>query len=95
VPDDRLASFWSRVATALRPGGRVFLVDSYHPDPVADRTQRRVLDDGREFTVVKRFWQPAELTAAARRLGWLLDVTTTTHGGILHASGAPVPASSS
>jgi SAM-dependent methyltransferase len=89
VPDDRLAGFWSQVAAALRPGGRVFLVDSYHPEPAAGHIQQRVLNDGRRFTVVKRFWQPAELAATARKLGWRLDVTVTTHGGILYASGTP------
>jgi demethylmenaquinone methyltransferase/2-methoxy-6-polyprenyl-1,4-benzoquinol methylase len=89
VPDDRLAGFWSLVTTALRPGGRVFLIDSYHPDPVPGRTQRRVLNNGRRFTVIKRLWQPAELVVAARELGWRLDVTVTAHGGILYASGAP------
>jgi demethylmenaquinone methyltransferase/2-methoxy-6-polyprenyl-1,4-benzoquinol methylase len=89
VPDDRLAAFWSRVAGALRPGGRVFLVDSHHPEPLPGHVQRRTLDDGREFTVVKRLRQPAELTAAARRLGWRLEVAVTAHGGILYASGTP------
>jgi len=87
VPAERFAVFWGQVATALRPGGRVFLVDSYHPTPLAGHTQERVLDDGRKFTVVKRFWQPDELTTAVRELGWRLDVTVTTHGGILYASG--------
>jgi demethylmenaquinone methyltransferase/2-methoxy-6-polyprenyl-1,4-benzoquinol methylase len=87
VPVDRLAAFWSRVGAALRPGGRVFLVDSYSPEPVAGHTQRRVLNDGREFTVVKRLWQPDELATEARQLGWHLDVTTTEHRGILYASG--------
>jgi demethylmenaquinone methyltransferase/2-methoxy-6-polyprenyl-1,4-benzoquinol methylase len=89
VPADRFASFWSAVAAALRPGGRVFLVDSYHPGPLPGDTQERELNDGRRFTVVKRFWQPAELTAEAAALGWHLDATVTTHGGILHANGTP------
>lgn len=89
VPDGLLASFWARVATALRPGGRVFLVDSHHPVPLPGHTQRRVLDDGREFTVVKRFWRPAELVTATRELGWRLDAAVTTHGDILYASGTP------
>ena len=73
VPADLWASFWATVAEALRPGGRVFLLDSYHPELVYDQTQQRVLNDGRRFTVIKRLWQPAELTAAAARLGWRLE----------------------
>ncbi|MGH3880390.1 MAG: class I SAM-dependent methyltransferase [Actinophytocola sp.] len=87
VPAERLASFWATVGRALRPGGRVFLVDSYHPEPLAGHTQERVLNDGRRFTVVKRFWQPAELAAAAGELGWTLDVRVTAHGAILYATG--------
>ncbi|HEV7651554.1 MAG TPA: class I SAM-dependent methyltransferase [Actinophytocola sp.] len=87
VPDDRLAPFWATVADALRPGGRVFLVDSHHPSPLPGHTQERVLNDGRHFTVVKRFWRPAELAAHAATAGFALDVHVTTHGAILHASG--------
>lgn len=89
IPNDRLAGFWSQVTAALRPGGRVFLIDSYHPEPATGHTQQRVLNNGRSFTVVKRFWQPSELAAAAQKLGWRLDVTITAHGGILYASDHP------
>ncbi len=88
VPDERFAAFWATVGTALRPGGRVFLVDSHHPQPLPGHVQERELNDGRRFTVVKRFRQPAELTAAAARLGWALEVRVTRHGAILYASGA-------
>jgi demethylmenaquinone methyltransferase/2-methoxy-6-polyprenyl-1,4-benzoquinol methylase len=87
VPGGRLAQFWATVAAALRPGGRVFLVDSYQPSALPGHTQERVLDDGRRFTVVKRFWQPAELTAHAATAGFALDARVTTHGAILHAAG--------
>jgi len=87
VPADRLAAFWAMVGTALRPGGRVFLVDSYRAEPLAGHTQERELNDGRRFRVVKRFWQPAELAADAGGLGWSLDARVTRHGGILYASG--------
>ena len=43
-----------------------------------DRTdteeQTRTLQDGRSFTMVKRFWWPDELVADLARLGWLADV---------------------
>ena len=87
VPADRLAAFWATVGAALRPGGRVFLVDSYHPEPLAGHVQERELNDGRRFRVVKRYWQPAELEAAAAGLGWTLDARVTRYGGILYASG--------
>lgn len=89
VPAGRWTPFWTTVAGALRPGGRVFLVDSYHSTPVDGDTQQRVLNDGRRFSVVKRFWQPAELVAAAHAVGWRLTVSVTANEGILHASGTP------
>ena len=87
VPDERLAAFWAKVAAALRPGGRVFLIDSYHAEPRPDRTQERLLNDGRRFTVVKRFWQPDELAAHAAGLGWTLDARATRYDTILYAAG--------
>lgn len=89
VPDERLAAFWAMVATALRPGGRVFLIDSHDAPSRAQRTQPRVLNDGSRFTVVKRFWQPDELVAHTAALGWELDAQLTRHGGIIYAAGRP------
>jgi SAM-dependent methyltransferase len=90
VPDERLAAFWATVAAALRPGGRVFLVDSHDAEPRAERTQPRVLNDGSRFTVVKRFWQPDELMAHAAGLGFELDAHLTRHGAIIYATGRRV-----
>ena len=87
VPDDHLPAFWHQVARALRPGGRVFLVDSYHPERLAGDVQDRVLDVGRRFEVVKRFWQPGELVAWTAASGWRLTARVTGHGGILYAYG--------
>ena len=87
VPAPKFESFWELVAAALRPGGRVFFVDSkYEPtstardhdlgDPVAG-TVRRTLNDGREFRVVKIFYRPAELRDSLRSLGWTADIRET------------------
>ncbi|MEU4238392.1 class I SAM-dependent methyltransferase [Actinoplanes sp. NPDC026619] len=86
VPADRLDGFWQQVATALRPGGRVFLLDSYRPERIEGDLQERVLNDGRTFQVIKRFWQPAELESLP---GWRLTAGVTTHGAVIHAHGAP------
>jgi demethylmenaquinone methyltransferase/2-methoxy-6-polyprenyl-1,4-benzoquinol methylase len=87
VPEDRFASFWERVAGALRPGGRVFFIDSArtesstaadHRLPVDDEaTMTRRIDDGREFQIVKRFYEPAQLSADLQALGWACDIGTT------------------
>jgi hypothetical protein len=70
----------------LAPDGRVFFVDeikdawrneaSLREDfvPGAAPVVRRSLNDGREFLVVKIFWDPAELTDRLRELGWSIEV---------------------
>ena len=37
----------------------------------------RRLDDGREFQIIKRFYDPDQLTGALRELGWDAQVDTT------------------
>jgi SAM-dependent methyltransferase len=73
VPRARLAEFLSLARRWLRPGGTFALIDSrfdsrssavdHTPDPNAETTLRR-LDDGREFSITKVFYEPAELEAA-------------------------------
>jgi SAM-dependent methyltransferase len=89
VPEERFAEFWALVRSALRPGGRVFLIDSGPPEVAGDgELQVRQLADGREFTIVKRFWQPDELTERVRGLGFELDLELT--GNDLFLNGGSV-----
>jgi demethylmenaquinone methyltransferase/2-methoxy-6-polyprenyl-1,4-benzoquinol methylase len=92
VPDDRLDAFWSGVRTALRPGGRVFLVDSC-PYPressPGGRAQRRELNDGRTFTISKRYWTAPELEQDLRPRGWDAAARVTANQMILVASASP------
>ncbi|MGA8114912.1 MAG: class I SAM-dependent methyltransferase [Actinocatenispora sp.] len=86
VPRDRFADFWSLVDRALRPGGRVFFVDSgtlpgAEVDPAG--TEHRTLNDGRSFRVVKSYWQPPALRRAVRDFGWDLRAEFSTNGMIL------------
>ncbi len=83
VPQERLARFQQQVTSALRPGGRVFVVDSYDTERLQDDVQQRVLNDGRSFEVVKRYWQPAELEAI---VDWRLSARITTGQSIIYAS---------
>jgi SAM-dependent methyltransferase len=86
VPRARLVPFLQLVARWLTPGGRFAFIDSLpdpqssaadHPTPADDRSVRR-LDDGREFTIVKVFYTPAELEVALREAGFAAaDVTTS------------------
>ena len=87
VPEERFAPFWAMVSEALRPGGRVLFIDSARTDrsTAADHvlpegeqtTMTRRLDDGREFRIVKRFYEPVALVAELAALGWDCDAGTT------------------
>jgi SAM-dependent methyltransferase len=87
VPTDRFARFWEMVAAALKPGGRVLFIDSARTErsTAADhqlpgeqeQTMTRRLDDGREFQIVKRFYDPARLTSDLAQLGWEAEIATT------------------
>ena len=68
-----------KVQSALKPSGSVFFVDSLRePTSAANdqgslddsRIMRRRLNDGREFTVVKVFYEPAELERRLVERGW-------------------------
>ncbi|MDQ6679732.1 MAG: class I SAM-dependent methyltransferase [Pseudomonadota bacterium] len=86
VPNDRFASFWTKVAAALRPGGRAFFIDSLpeqtttannHRMPDEDGIQERRLNDGRTFRIVKLFRGPDELAAGLQGFGWKTKVGQT------------------
>jgi SAM-dependent methyltransferase len=87
VPRARLDDFLGVVRRWLRPGGTFAFIDSLpdpqssatdHPAPADDASLRR-LDDGREFTIVKVYYEPAELEASLRRAGFA-DARVTTTG---------------
>ncbi len=79
VPHSRFDEFWANVKAALKPGGKVFFVDSLltqdstAKDHAAIDTSGRVtrkLNDGREYEIVKIFYDPAELERNLMELGW-------------------------
>ena len=80
VPDQRFAAFWELVASAIAPGGAAYLIDSAF-DPTSTAKDHvlpgreagivtRKLNDGREFRIVKVFYEPAALAAKLGPLGW-------------------------
>ena len=79
-PEERFAAFWQTVAAALAPGGSAYLIDSAfdpsstakdHPVPGRDAgVVARKLNDGREFRIVKVFWEASVLAARLDALGW-------------------------
>lgn len=97
VPPERFDAFWGLVRRALRPGGRFFLIDSRHdpastaidhhlPERTATTLKRR-LNDGREFQIVKVFYEADTLRERLAQLGWAADVRETPRF-FLYASGA-------
>jgi len=92
VPDDRLDAFWRTVRAALKPDGRVFLVDNgigdaAHASRKTSRTETRSVADGREFEIVKRWWRPDELQQRVAPLGFDLDLHATANGYFLYGGG--------
>jgi demethylmenaquinone methyltransferase/2-methoxy-6-polyprenyl-1,4-benzoquinol methylase len=86
VPRARLADFLALCRRWLKPGGHLAFIDSRrdpesgavdHPQPESDLSVRK-LDDGREFTIVKVYWQPAELEDALRAAGFAAANVTPT-----------------
>jgi demethylmenaquinone methyltransferase/2-methoxy-6-polyprenyl-1,4-benzoquinol methylase len=86
VPRDRLAEFLALCRRWLKPGGRIAFIDSLadaasgavdHPAP-ADDMAIRTLDDGREFAIVKVFYESDDVRQALSAAGFeAADVTTT------------------
>lgn len=87
VPERRFDEFWDLVDRALVPGGRFFCIDnrsSYwvNQDPNAGgqidaELGTRRLNDGREFRIVKRCYEPDELTARLAGHGWSVEANAT------------------
>ncbi len=89
VPLERMGDFLNAVAAALAPGSKLFFVDSrrhqpqvHHQEEAVTQPQltQRQLDDGREYVIVKNFFEPEAL--AVRFQAADLDVSvreTETH----------------
>jgi ubiquinone/menaquinone biosynthesis C-methylase UbiE len=79
VPPGKFEAFWATVKAALKPQGAVFFVDSLleqsstardHPRLDESGVVRRLLNDGREFSIVKVFYEPAALERQLLDRGW-------------------------
>jgi demethylmenaquinone methyltransferase/2-methoxy-6-polyprenyl-1,4-benzoquinol methylase len=87
VPTRLFEPFWSMVKSCLKPGGRVFFIDSkYEPTSTARdhtlpamqaETSKRRLNDGSEFEIVKIFYDPGRLEERLQRMGWDARVAET------------------
>jgi 2-polyprenyl-3-methyl-5-hydroxy-6-metoxy-1,4-benzoquinol methylase len=89
VPEEYFESFWRMVRRATKPGGRVFFVDSkYEPTSTArdhqlrekqSETILRRLNDGREYEIVKIFYEKDDLEKRLNQIGWKAEVKETGH----------------
>jgi SAM-dependent methyltransferase len=79
VPVGRFEEFWALVRGALRPGGQAFFIDSLMEQSSSARdhgpldesgVSRRKLNDGREFDVVKIYYDPEGLERRLAGMGW-------------------------
>jgi demethylmenaquinone methyltransferase/2-methoxy-6-polyprenyl-1,4-benzoquinol methylase len=87
VPPERFEAFWKLVTNALKPQGRVFFIDSRFEqtstarnhilENPADTVIKRRLNDGREFNIVKVFYQEKDLEGKLRDAGWKITVAQT------------------
>ena len=87
VPPERFADFWDLVHHCLKPGGRVFFVDSlYEPTTTANNhtllgrgstVQDRKLNDGSTYRIVKVYHEAKSLSARLAELGWQPTIERT------------------
>jgi demethylmenaquinone methyltransferase/2-methoxy-6-polyprenyl-1,4-benzoquinol methylase len=86
VPAERLSAFLNMVRAALKPCGRLFLVDSQRAEQSTsteqdvvthDDLQKRILNDGRQFEIVKIYYDPAELSSTLRAHGFDIEARAT------------------
>jgi SAM-dependent methyltransferase len=86
VPPGQFDGFWDNIRAALKSKGRVFFVDSLleqsstaldHGPLDQSGVVRRRLNDGREFEIVKVFYDPAVLEQRLLERGWKGSVRST------------------
>lgn len=87
VPPERFDLFMAQVAKALRPGGRLWMIDSLPDDSSSavnhirydpsGYTHTRKLNDGREYNIIKVFYDPADLQKQLAAHGIVGEIKTT------------------
>lgn len=87
VPPERFDAFWQQLSSLLKPNGRVFFIDSVHKKEATSKDQvlppqdatvaKRKLKDGREFEIVKIFYQAQKLTEQLEQLNWKAKISQT------------------
>ena len=76
VPPDALDQFLEKVQRSVRPGGQIAIVDQYLPSDADkqvaqdDIYAKRPVEDGRQFTIVKAFYDLPYLHEKLGQLGF-------------------------
>jgi SAM-dependent methyltransferase len=98
VPRDVFGEFWEKIARALQPGGRAFLVDNLRVGIKLDHSQEdrltgtmvRQLEDGRSFRIVKVFYDPLTLARLLEPFGWSCDFKSAGRYLLYGTAGRPI-----
>ena len=85
VPQELFDEFWCKIASILKPDGKVFFIDSLFEtqstaiDHNIDHSgiAERILNDGSKYTIVKIFHEPSKLEKRIKTLGFSGSVHTT------------------
>ncbi|HXB16841.1 MAG TPA: class I SAM-dependent methyltransferase [Solirubrobacteraceae bacterium] len=87
VPRELLPSFMEKVARTLAPDGRALMFDSarsarasardHDLNPPGEELSRRRLGDGREYTIVKHWYEAGTLQRELEALGWTARIGST------------------
>jgi len=87
VPKEHWQSFWEKIERALAPGGRACLVDNARSDRASARdhdlqgpeeeAMLRRLADGREYHIVKHWFDAAGLGSGLAGVGWNALIRST------------------
>jgi demethylmenaquinone methyltransferase/2-methoxy-6-polyprenyl-1,4-benzoquinol methylase len=76
VPAERLPTMLSTLRRAVRPGGQLCIIDEPDSSPLRPpaaeepNLETRVLRDGRQFQIVKIYWEPQRLGALCMDAGF-------------------------
>ena len=86
VPAERFESFWKTVQDALKSNGQVFFVDSLQTQASSAHDHAKIndsgiaerkLNDGSQYHIVKRFYDPGTLEEHLDSIGWSGTIQTT------------------
>ena len=87
VPEEKFELFWNFVNAVLKPTGSVFFVDSryditstakdHHLEGLESTSIKRRLNDGREFRIVKIFYESKILSHKLSEIGWEIQINET------------------